>query len=113
MNDPKKFTHEDILIHRYINEQKQEPSENKWFTHRVIHSLPPSQETKIISRIILSCVTCVAVILCCLALWYISSNILVSRENNLTGELLCIYIAIMSTTVLVALQVIQLIKTYF
>lgn len=115
MNKKDSYNQEDKLIRQFISKQSHHPSDNRWFTRRVVNRLPQpqpqSQSTP--ACIIMTTVTLIAVILCCTLLHYTSHNFLSLRENNLTGELLCMYIALMSTVLLVVLQVIRLIKTYF
>ncbi len=113
MNNKTQHTHEDILIRRYFKEKRHEPHENKWFTHRVVNSLPRQQKAFKPTSVIMTIVTIVSTLTCCGVLWYASHNFYPLHENKFTSELLCIYTAIMSTILLVVLQVIQLIKTYF
>ena len=113
MNNNTQHTPEDILLRRYFKEKRHQPRENKWFTHRVIHSLPRQQKVCKPASVIMTVVTIVATLMCCIVLWYASHNFYPLHENKFSGELLCIYIAIMSTILLVVQQIIQLIKTYF
>ena len=113
MNKKNSNNQEDKLIRQFITKQSHHPGENRWFTRRVVNRLPQSQTQSMPACIIMTTVTIIAVIMCCAFLHYTSHNFLSLRENNLTGELLCMYIALMSTVLLVVLQVIRLIKTYF
>lgn len=96
----------DFLTHNAI-----EAKENKWFTHRTLHRLPPRQATH--GRTIMAVVTIIAIIAYGIILRYATLHFPIEGENNITVTLLCIYTAIMSTAILIALQVIRFIKTYF
>lgn len=98
-------------VRLYLTHHALKPRHNAWFTPRVVNRLPYKRSS--IPRLIMTVVTLVSVIMCGIILWQIPQHILSHEENNITPMLLCIYAATMSTIVLVILQVIRLIKTYF
>lgn len=102
---------EDRLIQEFVNANKLNPKPNQWFTHRVINKLPRQQQAT--GRWIMTIITIVAVMACLLMLTTAPQHIYSLKENNFSTVLLCMYIAIMSSVILVVLQVIRLIKTYF
>lgn len=104
-------TQKEKVVSDFLKKNAITADENKWFTHRVMHQLPPAHTTP--GRSIMAIFTLFAVVMCCFVLWYVSQHFSIPRENNITADLLCIYIAIMSSVLLVTLQVIRFIKTYF
>ncbi len=101
----------DRVVKEFLTHNAIEAKENKWFAHRTMHRLPPRQATQ--GRAIMAVVTIIAVIAYGIILRYAIQHFPIEGENNITITLLCIYTAIMSTAILIALQVIRFIKTYF
>lgn len=102
---------EERLVQQFLTNHKHEPRPNKWFTKRVVNKLPASSSH--ICKIIMSIATLTAVVICGVLLYLSSDYILLTRENNISPTLLSICTAMISTVILVVLQVIRLIKTYF
>lgn len=111
MNDKIQHNNEEDLLRKYFTETKIEPPSNVWFTKRVMHKLPHRFSS--IERNIMTVVTIISVVMCGILLYYSTDYILPHAENKITLSLLCIYVTIISTMVLVLLQIIRLIKTYF
>lgn len=111
MNNAHKTAKEEKIVRDFLKSNALAAGENKWFTRRVMHRLPPQQATP--GHIIMAVVTLLAVVACCVLLWYIPQYFSIPRENNITPVLLCLYIAITCSILLVTLQVIRFIKTYF
>ena len=113
MNNKITQSQEDKLIRRFISENRLHTRDIPWFTRRVVNRLPQPQQQPALICLVRVMITLIAVVTCCALLYYAPHKFLHTRENILSGELLCMYIALMSTVLLVVLQVIQLIKTYF
>ena len=102
---------EEVLVKKFLTNNAHTPRHNEWFARRVINRLPSQQSS--VCRVIMSITTLIAVIVCGFILYLSTDYILQLKENNITLSLLSIYTAMMSTVILVTLQVIRLIKTYF
>lgn len=111
MNNDHKTAQEEKIVRDFLQSNTLTADENKWFTRRVINRLPPKATTP--GRTIMAVATLLAVAACCVLLWYTPQHFPIPRENNITAELLCIYVAIICSILLVTLQVIRFIKTYF
>lgn len=109
-NDTTRHDNE-ILVQQFLTTHKHEPRPNKWFAQRVVNKLPSN--TSSICKIVMCITTLIAVVVCGILLYLSPHYILMPRENNITVSLLSIYTAMISTVILIALQVIRLIKTYF
>ena len=111
MNNDTMHHNDEKLVQQFLTSQKQDPRPNRWFTKRVINKLPANSSST--CKIIMTVVTFVAVMIFGVLICLSTDYILLPRENNLSVSLLSIYTAMISTVILIALQVIRLIKTYF
>ncbi|MBR5844598.1 MAG: DUF5056 domain-containing protein [Bacteroidaceae bacterium] len=111
MNNDTTPRNDEKSIRQFLTTHKHEPRPNKWFAQRVVNKLPDN--TSSACKIVMCVATLIAVVLCGVLLYLSPQYILMPRENNITISLLSIYTAMISTVILVALQVIRLIKTYF
>lgn len=109
-NDTTRHDNE-ILVQQFLTTHKHEPRPNKWFAQREVNKLPSN--TSSICKIVMCVATLIAVVVCGILLYLSPHYILMPRENNISVSLLSIYTAMISTVILIALQVIRLIKTYF
>ncbi len=111
MNNCKNPHNDEKLVQQFLTNNAHKPHTNEWFTKRVINKLPTPKSN--ICMIIMSITTLIAVVACGALLYLSADYILPLKENNITVSLLSIYTAMISTVILVTLQVIRLIKTYF
>ena len=111
MNNYTTHHNDEKSIQQFLTTHKHEPRPNKWFAQRVVNKLPDN--TSSMCKIVMCVTTLIAVVVCGTLLYLSSHYILMPRENNITLSLLSIYTAMISTVILIALQVIRLIKTYF
>ena len=111
MNNDTMHHNDEKLVQQFLTSHKHDPRPNRWFTTRVINKLPANSSST--CKIIMTVVTFVAVMIFGVLICLSTDYILLPRENNLSVSLLSIYTAMISTVILIALQVIRLIKTYF
>lgn len=108
----KETSHSDeIMVKNFLTRHKLEPRDNIWFTQRVSNKLP--MRTSVACKVIMILTTLIAIVVCGALLYVIGNHNIPQEENNLSPSLLSIYIAMMSSVILITLQVIRLIKTYF
>lgn len=111
MNNNTQYHDEEKLVKQYLSTHSHEPRPNAWFTKRTINKLPERKSST--CKIIMCITTLLSVVACGALLYLLPYDIVRLEENNITRSLLSIYTAMAGMIILVALQVIRLIKTYF
>ena len=111
MNNNALHHDEEKLVKEFLKTHTHEPRPNVWFTKRTINKLPEHRSSS--CKIIMCITTFLSVVACGVLLYLLPNDIITFEENNITRSLLSIYTAMAGMIILVALQVIRLIKTYF
>jgi hypothetical protein len=111
MNNNTQYHDDERLIKEFLSTHTLEPRRNEWFTKRTLNKLPEPRSSS--CKIIMCITTLLSVVACGVLLYLLPNDIVRLEENNITVSLLSIYTAMAGMIILVALQVIRLIKTYF
>ncbi len=101
------------VVSRFLQREAYPESENTWFTPRLMNRLPRKENVPL-GRTVMTVVTILSVIICFISLWIVTPQYFpLGGTNHFSLDLLYIHIALASAVILVTLQVIRLIKTYF